>query len=108
MNASPRFPFCPAWSTYAEFAWQGTRMMLDAQAVIALRLTKIAMGGAAAEAEAALMVNEKIAALVQSQAIAGKAALRCMQTGRSGGSTRQILNLYQRRVAANRRRLGGS
>ena len=54
------------------------------------------------------MVNEKIAAFMQSQAIAGKAALASLQTGKSRDSTRQILGLYQRRVAANRRRLGRS
>jgi hypothetical protein len=83
-------------------------MMLDAQTVIALRLAKIAQGGVAAEAEAALMVNEKIAAFMQSQTIAGKAALVSMQTGKSHNSAHQILGLYQRRVAANRRRLGRS
>ena len=101
------------WALYCDLAWQGTRIMLDAQQVIALRLAKIALGGAAAEAEASLMVNEKIAAFMQSQAIAGRNALRSIPVGSpsrgvSAGSARQILNLYQRKVAANRRRLSRS
>lgn len=93
------------WRLYGEFAWQGTRIMLDAQQVIALRLAKIALGGAAAEAEASLMVSEKIAAFMQSQAIAGRGVLSAAPAGASARSARQILNLYQRRVSANRRRL---
>ena len=98
------------WGLYCNLAWQGTRIMLDSQQVIALRLAKIALGGAAAEAEALLMVNEKIAAFTQSQAIAGRNVLRSIPAGlpSKGGSAesaRQILNLYQRKVASNRRRL---
>jgi hypothetical protein len=107
MGSKPTGPWA-GWAAYCGLAWQGTRMMIDAQSVIALRLAKIAQGGAAAEAEAALMVNEKLTALMQSHAIAGKAMLRSLQTGESRDSTRQILGLYQRRVAANRRRLGRS
>lgn len=113
MSSRSKSPKWPGWGAYSGLAWQGTRMMLDAQTVIALRLAKIARGGAAAEAEAALMVNEKVAALMQSNTIAGKAALKSIQMGKScngagHNSARQILSLYQRRVAANRRRLGGS
>lgn len=106
MSSRSKFPRCSGWGAYYSIAWQTTRMMLDAQHVIALRLLKIAQGGAAAEAEALLMVNEKITALMQSHAIVGEAALASMSTGKSRDSTRRILGLYQSRVAANRRRLG--
>jgi hypothetical protein len=79
--------------------WQSTRMMLDAQAIIALRLAKIASGGAAGQAEASLMVNEKLRALGESQMI----ALRALGTA-DGGAAR-ITRLYQRKLAANRKRL---
>ncbi len=79
--------------------WQTTRMTMDAQAVIAMRLAKIARGGVAGQAEAQLMVAEKLRALGESQAI----ALRAIGTG-DGGAAR-ITTLYQRKLAANRRRL---
>ncbi|MDD2877031.1 MAG: hypothetical protein PHT60_05495 [Acidiphilium sp.] len=79
--------------------WQTARMTADAQAIIALRLAKIAGGGAAGLAEARLMVAEKLRALGESHAI----ALRSVGTP-DGGAAR-ITKLYQRKLAANRKRL---
>ncbi|MDD2861612.1 MAG: hypothetical protein PHI71_11170 [Acidiphilium sp.] len=79
--------------------WQTTRMTMDAQAVIAMRLVKIAAGGAAGQAEAHLMISEKMRALGQSHAI----ALRAI--GSADGGAARITKLYQRKLAANRRRL---
>jgi isocitrate/isopropylmalate dehydrogenase len=79
--------------------WQTTQMALDAQAVIAMRLTKIARGGAAGQAEASLMVAEKIKAIGESQAIAFGAL------GSADGGAARITSLYQGKLAANRKRL---
>ncbi|OYV53692.1 MAG: hypothetical protein B7Z78_01795 [Rhodospirillales bacterium 20-60-12] len=82
-----------------DLAWQMTRMTIDAQNVIALRLAKIAKGGKAGQAESILMVEEKLRTLGQSQMIALRAA------GTQDGGAARIAKLYGRKVAANRRRL---
>jgi hypothetical protein len=69
-------------------------LAIEAQQVLILRLVHLAVGGAAAEAEAARMVSEKIAATNA----AGHAAM-------SGASTDKILRIYRRRVRANIKRL---
>jgi hypothetical protein len=81
--------------------WQGAKMALDAQFVIAMRVAQMGNNDAASRREAALMVNEKVAAFAKSQIIAMKAA----QTGQSGEAVHRIMGLYGRKVAANRRRL---
>lgn len=95
MRKSSVFP----WMTGIELAWQATRMTMDAQAIIALRLAKIATGSPAGQAEASLMVSEKIRALGESQMIA------LTSIGTHDGGARRIGRLYQRKLAANRRRL---
>lgn len=80
-------------------AWQLTRTTIDAQAVVAMRLTKIARGDAAAQTETALMFQEKIQAMGESQMIAMKSI------GTADGGAQRIARLYGRRVAANRKRL---
>ena len=70
------------------------RMGIDAQQVIARRLAKIAKGGPAANREATKMMAEKVAA-------ANQAGFMLM----SGKSPQQILTMYRRKVAANRKRL---
>jgi hypothetical protein len=73
-----------------------TRLALEASGVIALRMTKLMLGGKrAARREARLMVSEKIDA-------AAKATASLM----GGASAEQIISQYRRRVAANARRLG--
>ena len=46
-------------------AFQGTMLAIEAQQVIALRLTKMAMGGPAAQKEAELMVSDKLNAMAE-------------------------------------------
>lgn len=71
-------------------------MMLafESQAVIGLRLARLATGGAAAATEAECMVSEKIFA-------AGEAAM----TMAMGGSAATVISDYRSRVRANHRRL---
>ena len=78
------------------------RFALDTQAVIALRVMKIASGGPLATAEAQRMVTEKVAALAVAQMTGGLA----LATGQSLDiATRRAMSSVHRSVRANRRRL---
>ena len=71
-----------------------TMLGFESQQVIALRLTRLAMGGAAAAHESKRMVSEKAEAAVE--------------TGihlASGGSPHKVIHSYRRKVQANRDRL---
>ena len=74
---------------------------LTAQQVIGLRLAKAAVGGAAAEKEAALMIREKTQAALQVQQLFASAWM----TGSGHLAPARALRLYHRKVRANRRRL---
>ncbi len=89
-------------------AWMKAGMdmwMLGAEAgtVIALRMARIAAGGAAGAAEAEMMVTEKVRAAIELQTR--------LMTGALGvtplGATQGTLKHYQRKVAANNKRLTG-
>ena len=71
-----------------------TLLAFEAQAVIGLRLAKLAAGGSAAQVEAPRMVSEKIFA-------AGEAAMQIA----TGASTGAVVAGYRRKVRANHRRL---
>jgi hypothetical protein len=73
-----------------------TRLAIEANSVIALRMMKLMLSGKrAARREARLMVSEKIdAALKASRGLIG------------GASAEEIIGQYRRRVAANAKRLG--
>lgn len=75
---------------------------LEAQQVIALRMLRLAAGGARGQGEARRMVAEKIAAGAEAQAT----AVSAIMTGR--GDTvvvGKVLRVVKRRVRANKRRL---
>lgn len=86
------------WTRLTYEAWS---LGLEASTVIGLRMMKLAAGGAAAQAEAARMVQEKVQA---SQALGVKA-----MTGALGFTAEQAaastLAHYRLKVRANRRRL---
>ena len=67
---------------------------VEAQRAIGLRLAAIARGGPTAEAEARLMVTEKM-----------NAALQAANMVARGASTRSVISFYRSRVQANVRRL---
>jgi hypothetical protein len=68
-------------------------LAVEAQSVIAMRLTQIALGrGTAAEAQ--LMVTEKMLALAEAAT-----------TVATGGSARKVVKGYRKKVRANGRRL---
>jgi hypothetical protein len=67
---------------------------VEAQRAIGLRLAAIARGGPTAEAEARLMVTEKMNAVPQAANMVAR-----------GASTRSVISFYRSRVQANVRRL---
>ena len=81
---------------------KAVQMGVEAQSVIALRMLRLATGGARMEAEASRMVTEKVAAAAEAQAVAAVSAL-------SGGSPHvaasKALRVVKKRVRANKRRL---
>lgn len=74
---------------------------VEASSVIGLRTLKMAAGGAAAQAEAELMVREKIESglTLQARAMTGGLGLTA-----HGAAARTVAH-YRRKVRANRRRL---
>lgn len=74
---------------------------MEASTVIGLRTLKMAVGGPAAQAEAALMINEKIAAslALQSRAMTGGLGFTPQ------AAAAKTVAHYRRKVRANRRRL---
>jgi hypothetical protein len=69
--------------------------------VMGLRIAKIARGGKRGQAEARLMITEKLAAAAQAQSIMARA----MMFGSAGKGADSVMHLYSRKVAANLRRL---
>lgn len=80
--------------SWIDYTYQTAMLGMDCQRVIGLRLTKISAGGPAAGVETALMVNEKIAAAMQSGLVLA-----------TGGSPHKVLRHYRSKVKANMRRL---
>ena len=68
--------------------------MADVHQVVALRLRAISLGGAAADAEAQLMVTEKVQAAFDAGVLVA-----------AGGSPEQVVELYRGKVRANLERL---
>jgi hypothetical protein len=88
------------------FTWKHwidmTKLGFEAQCVIALRLAKVAAGGAAAKAECRRMVTEKVSAAIEAQAAAAAALTR----GKNMEAAAALALVPVRRtVRANRRRL---
>jgi hypothetical protein len=87
---------------FANMAFQGTMLAIEAQQVIALRLTKMALGGPNLQQEAALMVSEKLETMAEGGHMVVAAAL----DGKQNLGADKVIQLYRRKVRANRRRLG--
>jgi hypothetical protein len=95
-----RLPRSPA--PYVALYLEAAMLAVEAQQVMALRMMRFWMGGAAAEAEAWRTISEIAAAATA----AGLAAAAGMAAGRSDAAiARQAVRGYRKRVGANRRRL---
>jgi hypothetical protein len=81
---------------------QTMQLGMEMQSVIALRLMRLAAGGASGRSEASRMIAEKIAAAGEAQ-MAGASAV---MTGRPGNAVAgKVLRVLRKRVRANKRRL---
>ena len=86
------------WTSLAFDSWA---LGLEASTVIGLRMMKLAAGGPAAQAEAQLMVSEKLAAGLALQTLAATGKWGATGPAIASGS----LTHLRRKVRANRRRL---
>jgi hypothetical protein len=87
------------WISFSMKAWQ---IGFEAQSVIALRMLRIAPGGARAEAEASRMLTEKTLAAGEAQVAATTAVMKGHKEHIVAG---KALAVYRKRVRANKRRL---
>jgi hypothetical protein len=88
------------WYANLRFA----QMALDANFVIAMRVMRLASGGALAQREAQRMVAEKAIAIGEAQIAA---ATKVMKGAGSAAAVNSASDVYRRKVRANRRRLKG-
>lgn len=86
------------WTNLAFASWS---LGLEASTVIHLRMMKLAAGGAAARAEAELMVGEKVASTLALPMLAMTGQLGASGPAIAAGSLAHL----RRKVRANRRRL---
>lgn len=90
------------YNPWFALTFKTVQLGLDAQSVIALRMMQLASGSAGSKAELSRMVTEKAAAIVESQVAAAAAVI----TGRKDHVVAgKVLNVFRKRVRANRRRL---
>ncbi len=87
---------------WIDLTFKTMAMGMEAQSVIALRLMRLAAGGARGQSEARRMVAEKMTALVEAQT-AATASL--MTGGKHHVAAGKALNAVRKRVRANKRRL---
>jgi hypothetical protein len=90
------------WNSWFALSSQAALLGFEAQSVVALRMMRLAAGGARSRSEAQRMVTEKMAALTEAQAAAVAGAIT---GGDSQQTAKKIMNVYQKRVRRNRRRL---
>jgi hypothetical protein len=87
-----------SWLSLPFKAW---RLALESQTVVGLRMMRLSGGGLAAAAEAELMVTEKAWTAWQAQSLLTQNTL----SGHPHRGADLTLDLYRRKVRANRRRL---
>ena len=88
------------FNPWLTLSFKAVQMGIEAQSVVALRMLRFASGGA--RSEATRMVAEKVAAAAEAQAVAAAAAASGRQPHVVAG---KALNVYKKRVRANKRRL---
>jgi hypothetical protein len=83
-------------------SFKAFQLCADAQSVIALRMLRLASGGAGASAEMGRMTIEKAAAVTEAQVAATAAAIAGQKDHVVAG---KALKVFHKRVRANKRRL---
>ena len=90
------------FNPWLALAFKAMQLGIDAQSVIALRMMRLAAGGARGQAEAQRMVAEKAAAVAEAQV----ATTTAIVTGRKDHVVAgKALGAIRKRVRANKRRL---
>jgi hypothetical protein len=90
------------FNPWLDVAFKAIQLGFDAQSVIALRMIRLAAGGARAQGEAQRMVIEKVAAIAEAQT----AAVLAMLNGHEDHViVAKTLGAFDQRVRANKRRL---
>lgn len=82
------------YDSWLRLGFDTVRLGMEAQTVVALRLAKLSLGGAAAQIEAQRMVTEKV-----------EAAAEAAMTLAAGGTAERVVRDYRRKVRANAVRL---
>ena len=90
------------FNPWLAFTLKSIELGIDAQAVIALRLMRLAAGGARGQAEAQRMVTEKVSTAAEAQVAAAAAITTGRKTHVAAG---KALGAVRKRVRANKRRL---
>jgi hypothetical protein len=78
------------FGSWMKLGWDWTMLAIESQQVVALRMAKLSLGGAAAVTEASRMVSEKFIALCQ---VAAHTAI--------GGSGLSVVKEYRKRVSTD-------
>src|SRR5262249_27321786 len=86
------------WHAYI----RATQVGWDANVVVAMRLMRLAVGGALTQREAQRMVAEKVTAIAEAQATA---VTKMIMGGGMAAATKSASAVYRRKVRANQRRL---
>ena len=81
-----------AWNAWFALSSQAALLGLEAQGVIALRLMRLAAGGALAESEASRMIAEKVEALGEAQTAAAMATLKGRNSRQVAGKVLRAYN----------------
>ncbi len=92
------------FSLWTDMVTQSTKLAIESNQVIAMRLTKMALGGPDVQREAELMVSEKMDAMLKSSQMLMMGTLG----GRHDMGAGNVMRHYRSKVRANRRRLGGA
>ena len=87
---------------WLDLSFKAFQLGLEAQSVIALRMMRLASGGARAQAEARRMVVEKATATAEAQLAATTAALA---GSKDHVIAEKAMKVFRKRVRANKRRL---
>ena len=90
------------WNAWVRLSSEAAVLGFEAQTVVALRLMRLAAGGAVAQSESARMISEKMFALGEAQTAA---ALATAKGRKSHHVAKKVLGVYKKRVRKNRRRL---
>ena len=87
---------------WLNLSFKAFQLGVEAQSVIALRMMRLASGGAGSEVEMSRMVIEKAAAVTEAQVAATSAVMAGHKDHVVAG---KALKVFRKRVRANKRRL---